>query len=326
MSFRPVWRAGALTASFIFVSSVASQAVATTVMSSSATLSNMGVTVTALDALPPGALPNGPGYRVSVANAVDPEAPVQGLYAEVSVLREGEQPVSNDTTQAISPSSFWPTPTGPVEVRSEDGVVRSFISRQTIDNRLDMSDVQFGEVLQQAYDSINITQHSAFAGLWGNENFLVTVAPRTRVNFHADFEVHAFLDAVAIEQLRQSLVPEMSLNLGVSGGAMFIGDTTLDPGQGYSLLLNYGELTDLPEVLRYDGQPQALSFDFVNEGDTEVTLPFTYRLMADNHISVANLGFSAVPEPASWAFMGLGLAGLGALSGTAQLRRRHRLA
>ncbi len=314
----PIRFALALAATLSFCAGTSTQAVAATVMSSSVTLTNMGVTVTSLDPVPPDALALGLGYRVSLANAVDPDAVVQGLYAEVSVLHEGEQPSLPDTLRAGAAGMFWPVPIGPVAVGSADGVVGSFISRQTVRTALEMSDTQFAQVLQGTSDAINITQHTAFAGLWDTENFLITVAPRTKVNFHADFEVHAFLDGAAIEQMRQTLAPEMSLTLAVSGGAMFIGDTTVDPGKGFTLLLNMNELSSAPEVLRFDGQPQALSFDFVNEGDTELTLPFTYRLLADNYISVANLSFMPVPEPSTWALMGLGLLGL-----TAVTRRRH---
>jgi hypothetical protein len=292
--------------SALFLFNVGAQA--STVLSSTVTLSAMGITVDSLD---PGVPLIGAGFSIGQEAISDPETMPIGLRAEVQKLQEGEIAQLPAVISAPVSSAFWPIWTA--DISTADSVARSLITRQLIQTSIAMSDEQLLGVFNGASDSINVTQYAAIAGLPDNENFLITIAPRTKVSFNAMLNIDVVMDGVAISQvLNASSSAGGAVIMSVAGGTMFIGDTTTSPGVGQDMILGMDGLNTIADVWHLTPEARQLNFVMVNEGDEALTLPFTYRLIADTYISVMPTFGAAVPEPSACALMVLGLVGVAA--------------
>jgi hypothetical protein len=298
-----------------------SLAQASDAFSAQVSLSGLSYSVTSLDGVSTPTATFTPGYT-------DPNlyygpienrssASVTGGYI-VLPLEGGSDNLGNESAALSSASPF---PSSASSITSGDGIGQVGTSPNQVSAGVHMDSANLGNLYSAvadtgAYQFLSYAGVSALPWLTNQDAdvWQLTLSAHTSITVSATMDYSLMTDETALRAALDSFGGDpntFGLAVMIYAGFEIYNPTAysgVDQFVGYSAGVGpdaQGQPTSV------DPASQALSISWSNDTDTAQTYVFDYATVAGLGLSVNSLAPSAIPEPGTWALMGLGLGLLG---------------
>jgi hypothetical protein len=263
--------------------------------------------------------------------SLDPNAsPPAGGLASFSLVDEPTLGVDFRTSSYESAREFIAAVDGMATSVSANGIMRGSVTPASFETSLAVSQTQLSQLLAQKNPDSN-TLLQTIAGSNYDDYVVLKLAAHTAVTFTGTIASTLSFDRDALDAASAPyLDAEGTVNLMFLGGGRML--TVLDETAFGEPAMTIEDVQFERVDYRYmpNGQSQftresvagPLTFSRTVRNTHDVDLDLYFMLHAGSDLSVDRYSFSvdagAVPEPGTWALMGLGLIGLAAAS------QRHR--